>query len=93
MRNCTLIEKRRPNGFHVALWADNGGDAWYVEVQTSDDYDTDPCEYETMEEAKADFDLNCRELANQPNWDAQDAYDDAHGTINGYAPHQYNREY
>lgn len=50
-------------------------------------------EFEDEAEARAHYEATFARLSVEPNWEAQAAYDDAHGTINGYAPWQYGREH
>lgn len=65
-------------------------DAYFL-VSIVDSFDEesgydDPYDYETEAEAKAAFDEFVEEYRDKPNWNAQAAYDEAHGTINGQDP-------
>ena len=94
--NEKTLERRRPNGFSIELnkyWAkgEPESDAYFtVEEAVTDgygDYDgTDTEEFETEAEARKYFEERCKKLADTPNWEAQSAYDEAHGTINGEDP-------
>ena len=94
--NEKTLERRRPNGFSIELnkvWAKNEpeSDACFtVEEASTDgygDYDgIDIEEFETEAEARKYFEERCASLADTPNWEAQAAYDEAHGTINGEDP-------
>ena len=56
----------------------------YIADQYDDSYaDPDEYEYETEEEGRRNFESFVNEYKNKPNWNAQAAYDEAHGTING----------
>lgn len=57
-----------------------------VDSFDEEDYGDDPYDYETEAEAKAAFDGFVEEYRDKPNWNAQAAYDEAHGTINGEDP-------
>lgn len=57
-----------------------------VDSFDEEDYGDDPYGYETEAEAKAAFDGFVEEYRDKPNWNAQAAYDEAHGTINGEDP-------
>lgn len=80
------------NGVHITLekvWAktEPEDDAYFL-VHIMDVYDefgcdVDPYDYDTEEEARAAFTEFVAEYADKPNWNAQAAYDEAHGTING----------
>lgn len=43
-------------------------------------------EFTTWADAKRSYDIEVGKMANTPNWEAQAAYDAAHGTDNGYDP-------
>lgn len=92
MRHATLVEKARPNGHYVGLWAGDSGEWWAVEEQSDEDEEPYEFEFESLAEAKAHFDTSCAELRVKPNWEAQARYDEAHGTDNGYALWQHRRE-
>lgn len=49
-------------------------------------------ETKSLEKAMKYFKERVKELSETPNWEAQEEYDDEHGTINGYAPWQFNEE-
>lgn len=86
----TVLKKARPNGWYVELveYRYQSGDVFY-EVQEQG-YEH---EAETLTHAQAIFDERVRELELEPNWERQAEYDDLHGTVNGYSPWQYEREY
>lgn len=94
-RDLTL-QSCRPNGHYLALKytpADAAWPAmWYVDECTAGADEEDVSEFDTLAEAQAWYDTRKVELATLPNWDAQERYDEAHGTDNGYAPWQYGRE-
>lgn len=96
----------RPNGWRLCLvlfreddtatYEDhiNDGDSVYVVFGPHDDTRDaeDGAEFVTFDEAKTFYQAEFDRLAKEPNWEAQARYDDANGTINGYAPWQYNQE-
>ena len=43
-------------------------------------------------DGRAEYDREVKRLSEEPNWEAQAEYDEQHGTVNGYAPWQFQRE-
>lgn len=86
-----IIEKSRPNGFALILrkYTCDGVDCYCVRSSQ----DADDIEFDTEAEARKFYDEYKKELSSTPNWELQEKYDNEHGTINGYAPWQYNSEY
>lgn len=80
-----IVEKAAPNGFQVRLLIDESG--WAVREP-----DGFLVECDSEAEARSVFSRTIKEFANTPNWEAQVAYDDAHGTYNGYSEFQFQRE-
>jgi len=96
-----LIEKCYPNAHgwlklvhdtSCGMEWDEEGEHWYVRQPRDEDED-DWTRFATLDEAKAFYDERKTFWCNEPNWEAQAKYDEAHGTDNGYAPWQLNREY
>jgi hypothetical protein len=87
----SIIERKYPNGHMITLARDEHG--WVV--REPNDMADEGQFFESEEEARHSFDYLVREYANIPNQAMQDAYDDAHGTVNGYDPkiERYRREY
>ena len=90
----TTLAKCNPNAHgRVALVQldETGYDpVYYV---TTPGYE-DGVEFDQDKDAAQEFyDSEVKRLSNTPNWEAQERYDEAHGTSNGYAEWQYNREY
>lgn len=81
-----IVEKAYPNGSQVRLLTDDDGWA----VREPDGFLVE-CDDEAQ--ARSVFAAVVKEFQNTPNWDAQAAYDDAHGTINGYSEFQFHREF
>lgn len=48
--------------------------------------------FQMFPDAEARYEAEAKRLVTTPNWEAQERYDAANGTINGYAPWQYNQE-
>lgn len=94
MTTIIIIKKANPNRFPIRLVRYEAFDGYWVEETDSEGYwEEDGAQsFPTETEATQYFDKRCKELNTTPNWDAQKEYDDEHGTINGYAPWQYNRE-
>lgn len=91
-----LLEKSYPNGHKVSLMSYelSPGDLYYVVRTPGTGYDfEDGDEYETEADARQAYADQVKKWADEPNWEAQERYDEAHGTINGYAPWQLSREY
>jgi hypothetical protein len=92
-----LLRKANPNRHgSVRLYEglDNPGHTyWYVEDWTLSEYEPNFIPFDILADAERYFDEYVSELANEPNWEAQAEYDEEHGTINGYAPWQFDREY
>jgi hypothetical protein len=90
-----IIKSSRPNRHFVALIEGGEGDNRYYYVHTSmavvhdepmeDDYDC-----EDIVEAARVYEREVKDLSSTGNPQAQAEYDDAHGTVNGYAPWQYS---
>lgn len=87
-----VLKRANPNRHGwIILKQDTSSDGEiYYTVIGADEYEHEP---ETLAEAEALFDKLVSELINEPNWEAQADYDAAHGTINGYASFQYQREF
>ncbi len=84
--NEKIVRRAAPNR-HGILMTEMGG-LFYIYDADHDEYDTEPTEFETREAADTAFDAEIRRLRDVPNWEAQAEYDEAHGTVNGYAPWQ-----
>jgi hypothetical protein len=83
-----LIERANPNRHGwVKLMSEDG--FFYVREPGVDDL----IDFDNLADAKAHYDACVKSLADTPNWEAQAEYDAERGTVNGYAPWQYNREY
>jgi len=90
-----IIKKANPNRHGVMfLEKDEYGVFWITGPQDGE-FETDPDDAGTDEaEAIKKFDRAVSYWAEKPNWRAQAAYDEEHGTINGYAEWQYeSREF
>lgn len=86
-----ILKRANPNRHGwIILKETTHVDEVYYTVVGADEYEHEP---ESLAEAEALFDRLVNELKDEPNWEAQAEYDDAHGTINGYAPFQYQREF
>lgn len=74
----------------VKIWArtEPESDAYYQLrfANLYGEWGDDEIEFETEEEALRAFHEECEALEGKPNWEAQAAYDAAHGTINGEDP-------
>lgn len=92
MSTKTLVRSANPNAHgRIRLYRfDEGGDfgdtVWVVALPG--EHSDDGQEFGTEAEAGMAYDAEVARLAVTPNWEAQAAYDDAHGTDNGYAPFQ-----
>lgn len=69
----------------------SSGTYWMVQYPGVDEQEED--EFDTLGQAEGFYDAIVKRLSETRNWEAQAAYDDQHGTDNGYAPWQFNREY
>lgn len=89
-----VLREGRPNGHALALVAitEEGETLFYV-TGPDDEREADGEEFETEAAAVAAYEAAATRLAATPNWRAQAAYDDAHGTEGGYAPWQSMREW
>lgn len=91
-----LIKESKPNGWRLRLvcWTFEGNEPyWTVYGPDADGRDPDDGDQSySLADAEARYEAEAKRLATTPNWEAQARYDDAHGTINGYAPWQYNQE-
>jgi|SRR6056297_2052385 len=92
--NAKRVKFANCNGVHIevrAHWArsEPEQDAYFI-LTIQDVYDEwsepDDWEYDNEAEAVAAFEEFVAEYGNKPNWNAQAAYDAAHGTINGEDP-------
>lgn len=98
MSDYKVIRRAAPNRWPIRMVQFNDG-TYVVEETDPDGYweYTDEgyggAEFLTRAEADKYFDESVQRLMNEPNWEAQEEYDDIHGTIDGYAPWQHNREY
>ena len=83
----SIIKKSNCNGILIETehFTDKNGEWW--EVTLVDQYDdwSEPEVFEEGSEAEAlaRHDALVEEYRDKPNWNAQAAYDEAHGTING----------
>lgn len=85
------LEKCYPNA-HGWLKLVAGDDYWYVIEPDAVDRD-DITDFTSEAEARSFYEERAKYWADEPNWEAQARYDEEHGTENGYAPWQLNREY
>jgi hypothetical protein len=90
------IEKAYPNrhGWVRLVEVSDPSEAipwWYVREPGSTEPD-DIVEFATLESARNYYNARLKHWLATPNWEAQAEYDAEHGTINGFAPWQYNRE-
>lgn len=91
--NEVKLASARPNGWNISLykiWAKNEPeeDAYFMVYEACTDgygeYDgEDDTEFETEAEARKYYEDRLSSLRDTPNWAAQAAYDEQHGTING----------
>jgi hypothetical protein len=96
MHKATVIRKASPNRFPIRLAQyGNGVETVFCveELDPDGDWDGDAEPFDSLSEAAAFFDHRVKELSATPNWEAQVEYDDANGTVNGYAPWQFRNEY
>lgn len=92
--NDKTLKRVSVNGFVLEvskIWARNEPEAdAYFQVIEGDSYDeygeTDETEFETEELAMKYMDERIEALRDKPNWNAQAAYDEEHGTVNGEDP-------
>lgn len=85
MLNYRTIERSRPNGHHLELGVYNEADPECRCFVVKEDDDRDGVEFDGNEAAARNYYAEAKaELAKTPNWAMQEAYDDAHGTDNGY---------
>lgn len=84
----TTIKRATINGYVLVLTEDDGL-FLLTEGNSFDDYD-EPVEdeFDDRDEAIKQFEHRAEKLRDTPNWEAQAAYDEEHGTDNGYAPWQ-----
>jgi hypothetical protein len=89
-----LIKTANPNRLgRILLEKDENGMFWLT-LPDCEGYDSDPYDVGTDEVAALEsFGTAVSEQANTPNWEMQAEYDEAHGTIGGYAPWQFCREF
>lgn len=76
-----IIKLRAPNGWRIRIIEDAG---LYVVQEESGGVWEDCGEFTSQENAEALFAEINKRLLDTPNWDKQAAYDEAHGTDNGY---------
>jgi hypothetical protein len=82
----------RPNGWSISLYkiSDSYGTYFVVYESVVDgygDYDgEDAMDFDTEAEARKYYEKRVEFLRDTPNWEAQSAYDELHGTINGVDP-------
>lgn len=85
-----ILERQVVNGFHVELIASKNEDGdQFLELLVDGELEQE--DFESTNEARHAFLDLCEELRRTPNWELQAQYDEAHGTVNGYAPHDYDR--
>lgn len=89
-----IIKRAAPNGWQVQISTWPGCSTYFVYERVDGEWETQS-EHDTLEEAEKAFDSICAELARKPNMQAQAAYDEEHGTDNGYDPRieMQRREY
>lgn len=90
----TVLEKANPNqhGWVKLIRYGLAPEEYTYFVVTP--WDEDGAEFDGNEAtARGYYTEEVARLAKEPNWEAQAAYDAEWGTDNGYAPHQYAREY
>lgn len=92
--NDVTLKKANCNGIIIILekhWArgEPEADAFFT-IAIGDQYDDhdfeDIHEYDLESDARKAFEGFVEEYKNKPNWNAQAAYDEEHGTINGEDP-------
>lgn len=95
-----LLAKCNPNRHgnvrlfkYTDRWLEGGeeqeGEVVFVVCLPGDDSrEGDGAEFDTEEKARVHYDAEVKRLSNEPNWEAQAAYDEQWGTDNGYAPLQ-----
>lgn len=101
MYKYTVIKKASPNRHGIRIIQGEGETGYHVEelIEFEDESYWEHADegnglpFDTLEEATKAFDERVKELSNTPNWAAQEEYDREYGTINGYAPWQYDNEY
>lgn len=87
-----VVQKACVNGRLVKLVHDNEAGDWYVREPDIEDVGDCPS-FDVFEDAQEYYNQAVKAWRDTPNWELQAAYDEAHGTDNGYAPWQYSREY
>lgn len=87
-----VLKRARPNGWSIRLEeVSAGGFTNYYVIESGDE---DGVEFDgSKDRAEAYYEERVTALSSEPNWELQARYDEEHGTINGYSPWQYNREY
>lgn len=89
----TLIAKCYPNAHKVSLmkYEDERTEdtIWVVRDPDTGYTSDDGAEYDTEAVAQAAYADAVKRWQATPNWEAQEHYDLAHGTINGYHPHHF----
>jgi len=91
----TVIEKCYPNAHGwLKLLRGKGDDEGFWFVREPDALDRDDyTEHDTETSARQHYEDAKRDWMDTPNWEAQARYDEEHGTDNGYAPWQRDRDY
>jgi hypothetical protein len=88
------IKKANPNRHGLMVLDVDDDGVYWITPPHDPDFEEDPYDVGTnLQEATVAFDSEVQRLAKVPNWEAQAAYDDEHGTINGYSPFQFRDEY
>lgn len=89
-----IIKSVNINGFYLEVckvWNGKESEAWFEFMETNrygspDDNYEDPVDCSSAYQALKMMENRAAELKGEPNWAAQEAYDSAHGTINGQDP-------
>jgi hypothetical protein len=88
-----VLKRARPNGWSIRLEVVDA-DGEYTNYYVIESGDEDGVEFDgSKERAEAYYEERVAALAETPNEELQARYDEEHGTINGYSPFQFNREY
>lgn len=82
-----VLEHANPNRLGIiALVKQVGANVWWFLDATDEDGDAWTNEYPSEELARLEYNTELQRLQNTPNWEAQEAYDEANGTVNGEDP-------
>lgn len=90
-----VIQKGKYNGWDLRLIQYNEDGVYCIQEPDDDGWNgwDEGEEFDNLPQALQAFTERANQLSQTPNWEAQACYDNEHGTINGYAPWQFNREY